>query len=710
MPLIAIRHANASDAARMIRADLRTARQMLDAVKEDACYTGPARFGWRPVDDSYLARVAGANQVERMLAAVAALGGLSLRIESNGYRVSPRDGEFANEALDAVANALEVLSEDQIGIAVSAEMAKAVEAFLSALGLEPRRATGAAGVTAEYPLALHARPPGTETLNDQQLAVVLADSRRDLLVNAGAGAGKTHTLAHRLAYLLDHQGIAPASIITLTFTVAAREQIKTRLIRLSRLGFRHLDQLDVRTIHSLGWDILTEAAKQRATYLRPGFKILADEPLATNGISGHARPPFTDPGAALFAELDDGLEPEKRLQVYPELLDSLRSGHPLIGLHVCADSLPEMVPTPDGGMQLPGACVRAVWERYIQYLHESNSVDYAGMVSEAILALEHHETVRAKYTDALQAVIVDEFQDTSLAQARLLRALGTGGAVLNVVGDVDQTIMSFVGASTATMEQFQLLLGREDREPVLELPLEFNYRSDPPVLDLANHVIGRNPRRLAKQLRPRPDLEVGAPYARPTRVSADSLQHAASWIGSTIRELLNQGVAAESIAVLYRKETETFPQRTRVLAGLAEHGIPVADPELDRCNGVRVSTVHSAKGREFDVVFVLFLDRNQFPDQRCDPAEERRLLYVAITRARHQVYMVGRRAASPPCFYTEIAGGPPVETVRVKGLAEELAYRRPDLVEEVHAEVDLDDWDDSNSMDDILNDMLKGLS
>jgi ATP-dependent exoDNAse (exonuclease V) beta subunit len=153
-------------------------------------------------------------------------------------------------------------------------------------------------------------------------------------------------------------------------------------------------------------------------------------------------------------------------------------------------------------------------------------------------------------------------------------------------------------------------------------------------------------------------------------------------------------VQPEQIAVLYRKEAENSPQKSSVIEHLRSQGIAASEDEEDLFS-LRILTIHRAKGLEFDHVFVLFLAPRDFPDPRGDAEEERRLLYVAATRARRTLYICGQPGANPDLFSeTDVEAARPLHEV-VSTIAGVLSAAELAELKSEYDSVVLDDWDDA---------------
>lgn len=586
---------------------------------------------------------------------------------------------------------------------------------------------------------------GPEGLGAALLAPVLADlnpAQREaataphghLLIDAAAGTGKTKTVGARIAYLQAVLGIPPERILAVTFSRAGRDQIAQGIKAVRQRTGSSVGPVLVLTLHGMALRILQMAAGTGATWLPARFKIVSEYRFKdANGFPRKTNALLWAHQAELFDDLNDGLAREDQLIHYWAALDLLRNGDPKRGVVVSSADL-----NPRGTVEimnhfgeiipLRAAAVKQVFARYEALLRSKGMIDFAGMVVEAIRALEQDPHLGRRLRGRLDAIVIDEFQDTSQAQERLVRLLAGEVAAINSVGDSDQTIFSFNGSSVANILQFAERNQQELGQETLVVKLEENYRSTPAILALAAKVIGTNRKRTPKVIRP---ASVGLPGRRgrwatanlaPTLWATQNLAEGAQRIVAEIRRLVSQeGIAPREIAVLYRKDTRSYPQGERVAELLERTPIPIqyrrdpvsdlqwqelyriqrehGDPSLEalaattglssqlrpvvheyldagyvslselttdlrqeqeaaRIGGaVQLMTIHHAKGLEFRVVFLLYLGPKEFPDYRAakqDLEEERRLLYVGITRAEERLYLIGQKGGSAGDFFSEV--------------------------------------------------------
>lgn len=359
-------------------------------------------------------------------------------------------------------------------------------------------------------------------LNGQQYAAVSARPG-PVLVIAGAGSGKTRTLTHRVAYLLD-RGVEAGNILLLTFTnKAAREMLE----RVEQLVPQDIRALWSGTFHSIGNRILRRHADELG--FTRSFSILDrdDQKSLLNGVvkglnieTGGRRFPKADVLASIFSLAENtGESLEEILECrYPHLEQWLEE-------------------------------IRKVGRAYRGKKKEANSMDFDDLLILTLKLLRDHADLRALYQRKFRHVLVDEYQDTNKVQCELIDLLVGEQQYLMVVGDDAQSIYSWRGADMENILSFQ------EKYPDAEvLKIETNYRSVPEVLELSNAAIRPNRDQFEKELRAA--REGGA--MTPALVALDDPSMQAEFLAERIDELLGEGVEAGEVAVLYRAHYQSM--------------------------------------------------------------------------------------------------------------------------------------------------------
>lgn len=591
-------------------------------------------------------------------------------------------------------------------------------------------------------------------LNEAQREAVL-HTKGPLLVLAGAGAGKTRVITHRILQII-RGGVAPEQILAITFTNKAAAEMRDRVRKLlaedrglARPVFEPAKPPFVSTFHSLGLSIIKENARLLGFTQTPAIYDRADSLRTVK--------------EALKAIGTEEVEPRAALGVI-----SRNKGDGI--------TLEEFTANAEYSRD---RLIAAVWQRYQKALADDQALDFDDLLSKAAMLLRKEPELRTRYQTRWPYLHIDEYQDTNRIQAEMTEMLVGEDRHICAVGDIDQTIYGWRGAQIANILSFEKKFpgGRT-------ILLEENYRSTKTILAAANDVIAKNVFRREKNLFTKnSDGEQISLYQ-----AFDEIDEAA-FIARKIRELVAEGVRPEHCAVLYRanfqsraaeeallvadipyqvlgtrfferkevKDALSFmraalystppdiarviniPARgigkvtiAKVLAGQestlpaatyakvaqfrnllakirdgAEHLPPSAlvrlvmeesgmetmhkqdkiegaerlenirelvglaarydqsgatnieslekflesaalaseaDEMKEEKNAVRLMTVHASKGLEFPYVFIIGLEEGLFPYEReggnsADKEEERRLMYVALTRAEKKIYL-----------------------------------------------------------------------
>ncbi len=300
-------------------------------------------------------------------------------------------------------------------------------------------------------------------LNPQQRDAVAAPDG-PALVLAGAGSGKTRVIVERVVWLIDERGIDPRSILALTFTNRAAEEMRRRIM--ARLKTDRLASW-VGTFHSFGLFLLRREMEKLG---RPKVFTVFDD---SDQLALMKR---------LVKELGvqfEPVSPREALQYISRLKQDLES----------PGAEPE---DPDDAEE---TTLRELWTRYHGALERASAVDFDDLLVLTARVLQEHEDVRERYRRRYRYVLVDEYQDTNHAQYAIARALAGEGGNLFVVGDEDQSIYSWRGADVNNILDFE-----KDFPGAKTFRLEQNYRSTAPILSAANAVVAHNEHRLGKTL------------------------------------------------------------------------------------------------------------------------------------------------------------------------------------------------------------------
>lgn len=589
-------------------------------------------------------------------------------------------------------------------------------------------------------------------LNAEQKEAVLK-TEGPLLVLAGAGAGKTRVITHRMLEIV-RRGASPASILAITFTNKAAGEMRERALALLR---RQGDAMGstpgapfISTFHSLGLSLIKENAK----------------------LLGYTRTPAIYDRADSMRAVKETLKARGIEELEPRAVLSIISRNK--GEGVSAQEFLE------SAKHSRDQLVGSIWLAYEQALHADGALDFDDLLVRAVKLLEQNPELRARYQARWPYIHIDEYQDTNRIQAQMAELLVGQAKNICAVGDIDQTIYGWRGAQIANILSFEKIFPGG-----VVILLEENYRSTKNILAAANEVIAKNVYRREKNLFTKNNegdpislyqafdevdegmfvaRTIGDARAEGTQPKDFCVLYRANFQSRAIEEaLINADIPYQILGTRFfeRKEVKdvlsfiraavfgTAPDIARIanvptrglgkitvlkmltgkrgelnasaarkvaefesllgrirnaaqalppsklvqfvmhesgmermhkedkiegeerllnvreLASLAarhdpkegesaaqavEHFLEAAalasdqDELKDEANAVRLMTVHAAKGLEYDTVFITGLEEGLFPyareeDSAADQEEERRLMYVAITRAKKKLYL-----------------------------------------------------------------------
>ncbi len=593
-------------------------------------------------------------------------------------------------------------------------------------------------------------------LNAKQKSAVLT-TEGPVLIVAGAGAGKTKTITHRILHLIKN-GVHPHNILAITFTNKAGKEMRERVEHLlaadPMLRAQHHNAAPfVSTFHSLGVFIIKQWADRLGL---PRHFGIFDK---------------TDSKKALKKALESlNVEPKEHLDKVASIISREK------GLGVSYQEFASRQ-----SYDFTSDITARAWNIYESTLKKEKALDFDDLLLKSLELLEQHLDIRTYYQNLWHYVHIDEYQDTNKVQNKIAELISEKHRNICVVGDTDQNIYSWRGAEIKNMLSFEKKY--TDAHVIL---LEQNYRSTKMILDVANDIISKNKWRIPKKL-----------FTENTKGEKVSVYEAfnevdeAHFIAQKSKELIDQGTSSDEIAVLFRAnfqsrileeaflaygvsyqmlgtkfferkeikdmlsyiksalnpessidlariinvpprgigkvtldkieagEFDSLPTKTQEkirlfkemlarikdfilshktsesirfiveISGIAkaytegndedqerlenimelvtlatgydellpEEGIEMLltdaalvsdqDSLKKETSGVKLMTVHSSKGLEFDTVFISGMEEGLFPHQRLgekkkegeDSEEERRLFYVAVTRARKKLYL-----------------------------------------------------------------------
>jgi DNA helicase-2/ATP-dependent DNA helicase PcrA len=443
-----------------------------------------------------------------------------------------------------------------------------------------------------------ARELGTPPPTDEQADVIAADPGEPMLVVAGAGSGKTETMAGRVVWLVANGYVTPDEVLGLTFTRKAAQQLADRIrARLRRLaGSPVLDQLD-------------PTGQRRAAALAGEATVLTYHAYAGRLVAEHGLRLPTDPGARLLTEtgawqlahrVTAGWEPDldldgkvprtvtgwllglagqlaehlcepAKLREYTEaLIDALVTAEP--GPRQRSPLRADLKPVLD--TQRSRLAILPLVQHYLDLKRREAVLDFGDQMSIAAMLARDHPEVGAAQRARFGAVLLDEYQDTGHSQRVLLRSLfGTAGISVTAVGDPCQSIYGWRGASAANLPRFTTDFPRADGTRAATRGLLTSFRNPPEVLAVANAVSGALRRAAVPvaELRCRNGAEPGE-----VRVALlPDVRAEVSWVATAIADRWHRALAERgappTAAVLVRRRADM----AALAAALRARDVPV---------------------------------------------------------------------------------------------------------------------------------------
>ncbi|MDR3312312.1 MAG: ATP-dependent helicase [Spirochaetaceae bacterium] len=380
-------------------------------------------------------------------------------------------------------------------------------------------------------------------LNPEQLAAVTHEGS-PLLILAGAGSGKTRVITTKIAWLIGERGVDPRSILAVTFTKKAATEMASRAVALESAA----QWCRIHTFHSFGARFLRRYAGEAG--VDQNFTVYDDDDAVT--ILAKVAPNLSRQQAARFAHRislakDYCLDPED--VALPPL--EAKKGYETRDRFLGKTTYPAAC---DGAVDSGGE-FSSLYAAYQGRLRETGNVDFGDLIRLPVKLLEENQGVRRETQSRYRIILVDEYQDSNVAQFRLLRALTGSGTYLCVVGDDDQSIYHFRGAEVDN------ILGFQGQFPgTTMIRLERNYRSVSPVLSVADSIVNKNTGRLGKTLRPE---RVGG--KKPRLVFLPDQDDEAAFCGELVRQAYEKGVPYSHWAILYRMNAQSLGFETEFL-------------------------------------------------------------------------------------------------------------------------------------------------
>ncbi|MDP9330247.1 MAG: ATP-dependent helicase [Actinomycetota bacterium] len=377
---------------------------------------------------------------------------------------------------------------------------------------------------------------------------------------AGAGSGKTSVMAARVVYLalgalgrVDAEGVLPGNVLCLTFTNKATENLRHRVRQaLAGLALEEGEEPEILNYHGFAAQLLSRYGMLAG--IEPDQRVLSPAQRTELCARVLDRMTFThvnterQPGVIeKILMLDDQMSnhrrtPDEVIDFNRERLDALKEHRSDRAYHSALERIE---------LAQAAADFRAL-------KRELGVIDFGDQINLALQVVEHHVEVGAEFRQRFGAVLLDEYQDTDVAQAALMAGVFGGGHPVTAVGDPDQNIYAWRGASLFNLLDFPTRFPRVDGTPAARLPLYTNFRSGSWILEAADTIISKLP----AQQRPDPDKRLVAWEANGTgevhvaRISDEWKE--AEWIADHILELREGGAAWSDCAVLCRSSRLFF--------------------------------------------------------------------------------------------------------------------------------------------------------
>lgn len=355
-----------------------------------------------------------------------------------------------------------------------------------------------------------------DKLNEQQKKGVFT-TQGPVLLLAGAGSGKTGVLTHRIAHMIEDEGINAYNILAITFTNKAAKEMKERVDRLVGFG---ADAAWVMTFHATCVRILRRHIDRLGYDTR--FTIYD-----------------TDDQKSVVKEVCKRLNVDTKVYKERNLLSQISSAKDELL------SPDEMYHRAGNNYNL--RLVAEVYREYQDKLRKSNALDFDDIIVLTVKLFEEHSDVLDSYQERFKYIMVDEYQDTNTAQFRLIRLLASKYQNLCVVGDDDQSIYKFRGANIMNILNFEEYFAH-----ATVIKLEQNYRSSQNILNAANAVIANNQGRKVKK------LWTEAPEGEKVIFNVyDNGFEEANGIAYDIDKKIREGYTYNDIAILYRTNAQS---------------------------------------------------------------------------------------------------------------------------------------------------------
>ena len=360
-----------------------------------------------------------------------------------------------------------------------------------------------------------------ENLNEQQQKAVLT-TEGPVLILAGAGSGKTRVLTHRMAYLIEKCGVVPSSILAVTFTNKAAQEMKIRSLQLLKESWIVNNQPTIATFHSFGVKVL----RREAHHLNYNNDFLIYD---------------ASDQKMLIKEILKELDIEYKAYNVNSVIS-----------HISNAKSNFIFPTQysQEAQSQFDEIISLIYPLYQKKLKERQAMDFDDLIVQPVILFKKHPSVLQHYQNMLQYFLIDEYQDTNQSQYQLTTLLAQTSRNICVVGDDDQSIYSWRGADVKNILEFE-----KDYPETIVIKLEQNYRSTKTILKAASSIIRINRKRKEKTLWTNNEAGDNIKYYEALH-EADE----ARFIAKEILQLCYQGkneIQYKDIAILYRTNAQS---------------------------------------------------------------------------------------------------------------------------------------------------------
>ncbi|WP_404460842.1 ATP-dependent helicase [Sutcliffiella horikoshii] len=535
-------------------------------------------------------------------------------------------------------------------------------------------------------------------LNPQQRDAVTTTSRYTQII-AGPGTGKTTTLAAKILYTQSELGILTENILGISFSRAAKSHLLNKMEEFTNI-IGYGGKPTILTFHSLAFRIIKYGIHYNESRFREGFGTIPTEnfidldPSLTRDLCDEYadRNLVNKSMSQAYNLIRQGSLEDRPINNWNEISQDAQ-------YHINTYT--------HGRILIRGRDLATFWKRINKMEVIKNTTDFQGLINEATRILSLKQRTYIDVSDSFKHIFVDEYQDTSLAQEELLLRLIDRNQTVTVVGDKNQTIYTFNGSNSENMDRFSTYCKRNAPASSEVIHLTLNYRSTNEIIHVANDFIGEEtilPARDKNGIMPlvveTHSIQLAAQFiakkiselVEDSNVSLsdicilyrknsehspqadavfeqldkfsipyDTQQQKKEKTESLIEQVLNvrdvyedepleeviEKIKVKNVSEeLIKFIVDVMNQGGVDTDDLSEHIVEIEEEtpvELDT-DSVIIKTVHDAKGLEYPIVFILYLGDRDFPhSSRPDIEEEKRLLYVGLTRAQSQLYILGKK-------------------------------------------------------------------